>query len=1108
MTAEQRPDVGKVLSTLKDFQKKSVETVFRRLYRDSDYTNRFLIADEVGLGKTLVARGVIAKSVDFLWDKVGRIDVIYICSNQEIAQQNINRLNVLSEKTFSRPSRLTLLPVNISKLKKNKLNFISFTPGTSFDLHSQAGIMEERALIYHLLKQGWKFAGMGPINLFQHRAGRENWRALVESFPKYHHIDRGLAEQFLRAVGKRIEEKRREGELDLIRRFKDLCRRFRVYEKQSSISNKDWTDRSIFISEMRTILARACLDALEPDLVILDEFQRFKHLLDGKDEVALMAKYLFEYKNEEMPTKIILLSATPYKMYTMHHEEAGEHIENHYEDFIRTVNFLFHDEDKTKTFEGKLEAYRHELFCAGEDFERLLEGKKRIEQDLRKVMIRTERLARTLDRNGMVKEVEGGFCRVRLEDIHQFSALDKISRVLGGRDVMEFWKSAPYLLNFMDEYDIKRRLKRELRKEQPDRNLVAILRNNRRRMLRWKTIQEYKEIEPVNAKMRMLIENGLKKGSWRLLWVPPSLPYYKPRGVFDNKDLKDYTKSLVFSSWQVVPKAISVMLSYEAERRVMAEFGEERFDYRKIRKARSPLLLFQKKEDQLRGMGNLTLLYPCLTLAEKIDPLDAALECLPMGGGPPAYRNVRGIVRDKMQKLLDEACVGLNWKRRRGGQTDLRWYWAALALLDRHFYRDEVGSWFGMGDGDLSWGGLIKERGDSDEKTYFWDHAEQFKKFFKKPEELGRRPDDLIDVLTELALASPAVVALRSIRRQILGDKDEQEMWLYLLMGAARVGAGFRFLYNLHDSIILIRGLYKDEDEPYWRKVLHYGADGNLQAVMDEYVHVLKESLGHIDRSSTDMIDAIAREIYVAMSMRTVSLEFEEILFEPKEAKCRTDSNRVRCRYSVKFGEAKNYEDRDVTREAQVRIAFNSPFRPFVLATTSIGQEGLDFHQYCRSIYHWNLPSNPVDLEQREGRIHRYKGEVIRKNLAYFYGLKKLKEMEEFRGKDKKQGDEVKDPWEFMFRERVRERGADEDDIVPFWICEAENGVSIERNVPCMPLSRDVHRYKDLKRTLVLYRMVFGQSRQEDLIEFLSSHFGEGEIGKRLADLRIDLSPR
>jgi len=148
---EKCPDTFKVLSKLKDFQKKSVDRVFQRFYKDKDFTNRFLIADEVGLGKTLVARGIIAKSVEYLWDKVRRIDVIYICSNREIASQNINRLNITSAKQFSLVSRMTLLPLKITGLKNRRLNFISFTPGTSFDLHSRTGIMLERALLYNCI---------------------------------------------------------------------------------------------------------------------------------------------------------------------------------------------------------------------------------------------------------------------------------------------------------------------------------------------------------------------------------------------------------------------------------------------------------------------------------------------------------------------------------------------------------------------------------------------------------------------------------------------------------------------------------------------------------------------------------------------------------------------------------------------------------------------------------------------------------------------------------------------------------------------------------------------------------------------------------------------
>ena len=41
---------------------------------------------------------------------------------------------------------------------------------------------------------------------------------------------------------------------------------------------------------------------------------------------------------------------------------------------------------------------------------------------------------------------------------------------------------------------------------------------------------------------------------------------------------------------------------------------------------------------------------------------------------------------------------------------------------------------------------------------------------------------------------------------------------------------------------------------------------------------------------------------------------------------------------------------------------------------------------YCHVVVHWNLPNNPVDLEQREGRVHRYKGHAIRKNVALKHG--------------------------------------------------------------------------------------------------------------------------
>ncbi|MDQ7864886.1 helicase-related protein [Peribacillus frigoritolerans] len=130
-------------------------------------------------------------------------------------------------------------------------------------------------------------------------------------------------------------------------------------------------------------------------------------------------------------------------------------------------------------------------------------------------------------------------------------------------------------------------------------------------------------------------------------------------------------------------------------------------------------------------------------------------------------------------------------------------------------------------------------------------------------------------------------------------------------------------------------------------------------------------------------------------------------------------------------------------------------FGHFVLATTSIGQEGLDFHYYCRKIVHWNLPSNPIDLEQREGRINRYKCLAIRQNIANKYG--NIPFMEE-------------DIWQEMFNTaNMEERNETTSELVPFWSLPGNQDIKIERIVPLYPLSRDGVKYDRLMKILALY---------------------------------------
>src|ERR1700682_667633 len=196
MTKAKRPNTEAILEGLKDFQRRTVDYVFQKLHVDEHPAKRFLIADEVGLGKTLVARGLIARTIDRLWPKVRRIDIVYICSNADIARQNINRLNVTGGEDFEIASRITLLPIHLKKLKENRLNFVSFTPGTSFDFRSSLGNINERALLYWMLRESWKLRGKGPLNVLQGHASSENFRSHVKSFARKHPIDESLTRAF------------------------------------------------------------------------------------------------------------------------------------------------------------------------------------------------------------------------------------------------------------------------------------------------------------------------------------------------------------------------------------------------------------------------------------------------------------------------------------------------------------------------------------------------------------------------------------------------------------------------------------------------------------------------------------------------------------------------------------------------------------------------------------------------------------------------------------------------------------------------------------------------------------------------------------------------
>jgi hypothetical protein len=1066
----------RIMADLKDLQRDTVNYVFRRLYEDKDTARRFLIASETGLGKTLIARGVIARVIDHLQGQADRIDILYICSNADIARQNISRLNVTDRADFSLASRITLLPTVVHELEKNDLNFISFTPGTSFNLGSTMGRIEERALLYHLLRGPWELGDRkAPLNVLQGGASTQRFRDLAASFANDNEIDEKLRESFRHALSLRIETERSQGETDIRTRFAELCKRF-----SRSNARPFWSEQSeriCVIGELRGILATSCIEALEPDLIILDEFQRFKHLLDGTDAASELAKGLFEWGD----AKTLLLSATPYKMYTLSHEEDDDH----YADFLRTLDFLEFGTEQAETPQATLGEYRKALFRIDVDgVENANSAKQRLQSRLKRTTVRTEKLAATEDRNGMLVEVPPDSLRLDTRDLESYLSMRRILDASGVGDAIEYWKSAPYLLNFMDGYILKRRVNDAL--DAGGEELAGAMHSGRGALLSQSEVTEYGRIDPANARLRSLITDVVDGGGWKLLWVPPSQPYYALEGAFADSAARHFTKRLVFSSWRVVPKVIAAMVSYEAERRMIRALSPRARNSPEARKRRAGLLRFSidrtggnQRDGRTAGMPVLGMLYPCGTLSRECDPLRSVREVLSKETRrTPSASQIRQIKANHLRTLLTpiEAEYATS-----SSSSDEAWYWAAPILLDLHYSGHDTREWFSQDNLAAIWSDGSQ---DSDDSSGFGRHLDLARQLLSGDLELGRPPDDLVDVLTLIGIAGPGVAALRALER-IAGGAESN----VLRNSAAMVAWHLRSLFNLPESIALIRSMAA-EGEPYWQSVLRYSLDGCLQSALDEYAHILKEFRG----TPNDTAHDVAREMCKALKLQASSLSVDHFSTNPGATEIVRDRGSMRGRFALRFGDEKADDGTERTRTSQVREAFNSPFWPFVLATTSVGQEGLDFHTYCHAIVHWNLPSNPVDLEQREGRVHRYKNHAIRKNLAATYELSHITP-------------EAVDPWESLFEVATDERDDDATDMVPYWNYPLEDGAKIERHVPALPLSRDRDRMSALRRSLAAYRMVFGQARQEDLLSYLLARFTDEEVSSYAERLRIDLQP-
>lgn len=1067
----------RIMSGLMDFQKATVERI-DYLFRHGQ--NRVLVSDEVGLGKTLIARGTVAKFAIFQKENNDNlVKIIYICSNAAIAEQNLNKLRITGELRAEgmNSSRLSMQHLNIFKqehdtdLLSRYIQLIPLTPDTSFRITVGAGTVAERALMFAILRRIDSLDEyLQELEVAMIDSARVAWETYKELYEREvldcnSKSNGEYLSYMIEATKRELSELQPDGNT-LLSKIIEMCRSIRE-NGMKKISDKST------IGRLRVLFSRISLDKLEPDLVIMDEFQRFKYLInsDPESETGMLAQKFFTSNN----VKMLLLSATPYKMYSTLEEIDNTQLDEHYAEFLDVMGFLNNGREEQASFKSIWNNYSVKLKELSTGDASLLIAKKQAEDAMYEKVCRTERVSATenadiIDDSSVKLPID-----VTEQDIKSYIYAQKLLDEIGlpFSVPIDYIKSCPYLLSFMRDYQLKRNIERYFKEH------LSVISKAKKPYL-WineRKLDSYEQIPSGNARLETIKRHAFADNAELLLWVPPSMPYYEPSGVY--KGVEHFSKLLVFSAWEMVPRMIAGMLSYEAERKSVGKLanktGEDiRYFYNenagetsKRKRFPAPRLNFAIKEEQASAMSLFCLIYPSEFLSNCYEPIKCLNEKLTL-------KEIEFIVKTRIKEGLS------TFKTTDIGTVDKRWYYIAPMLLDsKEYFNSWVANIKSLGDDEDSVGVRNK-------KSYgFLKHVDtllQIKTDLAGGASLGKMPEDLADVLTDMAIASPAICINRTYCRYSYEAKG------YDRVMASQVAKTFINRMNSPESIAVIELCYGKSEEAHWRNLISYCKDGNLQAMFDEYAHLITNGL---DKDDTIIIK-LHNIILESMSIRTTLYGIDTFeAFKKRVSGGKAKTSNIRTHFAVAFTKGEGNADKSADRKRIIRNAFNSPFRPFILASTSIGQEGLDFHNYCRKIVHWNLPSNPIDLEQREGRINRFECLAIRQNIAERYGNNIFKN----------------DIWREMFEIAAKDTMENEQhssDLIPFWgLPWTENMVKIERIVPMYPFSRDLSAYERMIKILSLYRLTLGQARQEELLEYIIKNTDVDELKK----LFINLSP-
>lgn len=1001
------------MSAPKPFQQATVDAA-HVAFSNLSGRRRFLVADEVGLGKTIVAKELARRMSD---DGRRALVIYYIANGHSVANQNKGRVvGFLGEEqrkaAVATPDRLSLIAV--AKKPTTPVLVYALTPGTSFPnarARLNGGRKEERAFLKALLEQSYPAFARELDPAILRLSARKSWDdAVADAEVKLAASPPNLRQRFREALAIEFGEP--------VRAMLDLAVLGDAEQKIKPLKPTTFVDR------LRRALALATLRNQPPDLVILDEFQRYRRLLDESADDPLL-KALLEPSGATAPPALLLLSATPYQHLTTRWEEARGALAH--AELLKLIEFLAGAEvrkqakalfsdfgDKLRDIaahnDGKHPELKGELAEAGrirDELERLLTP----------VMSRTER--------DSVASTDA-FAGTRFldadplpEDFHVYRHLADSFTDQMRFEALPYWSSVPLPAQSLGPRYLA--WKRAKIKSAP--KLVKMTRERRDKLnapAAWP-----------DAKLRALSSVASSR-QLSLPWVAPSLPWWPLNGAWKN--VGGDPKLLMFSRFRATPPSVAALLSFTVEAH---SFDKRHGGYEKA---------YRRRRFKLTARPGpvMAAFHPSPWLIRHTDPLVKA---------GTELGTIRKEVRRQILAALPKGIVDRGTAKARRRHRSVA---HVLASIERYAGLTEMsaGGWRNAIGGDRAAQLAVQK----------WQQARPIDAL--SPVELS----DLVDY----AIGAPGVSLGRALLRHdptILDPRRYSEL----------VALSWQGLRAYFDNPVILSSL---PGKNAVEQIMSAVVDGGFESVLDEHFWLRAQNL-------QGGVAELAKDLQSTLGLRAGSFSFHGIGGSPHKIP-------VRCHVAVPFGNAEtepviNSKRDDAqapqARPDEVRGSFNTPFWPHVLATTSVGQEGLDFHPWCSHVVHWDLSSNPLDLEQREGRVQRYAGLAVRRRLSISLRNDVLTDSSMANCS----------PWRCL--QRHAERSADVSGLRPWWVLE---GAEIRRHVFERPFGRDIARFNQLREQRMIYRLALGQPNQEDFIQVLSR--GGAEIRTLLNSLVLDLS--